>query len=449
GFAFRFSSFAFRFSMLRIFRGFGGADRHVRRQFLESLLRNPRHGQQILGALERSALRAKIDDRLRRHWPDPRQLLELLQRRRIQINRMRRQRLLRRHRRAGKHQSAYKDVNQYLQARRSTIPRHTAPTPESFCHFHPLQRHRLGRSFATGRLRLVPSNWDHLTKNRNDSQKRSPTAIAASLSQFDRLDLFDTKVKATAMHRQIRDRRTFFFGPPKNPVFSYSSRGSALRASNWSSSRNCVALSIPYFYVTEKYSLRLRLRAVADDYDLRVRGIEIAARRFENVAGLQRANFLAERFQIIFRQGVQIHTRKLREQAVLRRDAERKNAAQIIYRVGEFPFADRQRAQTVEFVKHFRKRGGNHVVAHRGVHAEVSVMTQRVQCTARAVCVTLLLANIRDQPRIERAAVNCIRENAAPPIGTLPRDRQIAEQNFGLHGPGQMHQMHGASAWAR
>src|SRR6185437_4082709 len=86
GFAFRFSSFAFRFSMLRIFRGFGGADRHVRRQFLESLLRNPRHGQQILGALERSALRAKIDDRLRRHWPDPRQLLELLQRRRIQIN---------------------------------------------------------------------------------------------------------------------------------------------------------------------------------------------------------------------------------------------------------------------------------------------------------------------------------------------------------------------------
>src|SRR6185437_12023783 len=241
GFAFRFSSFAFRFSMLRIFRGFGGADRHVRRQFLESLLRNPRHGQQILGALERSALRAKIDDRLRRHWPDPRQLLELLQRRRIQINRMRRQRLLRRHRRAGKHQSAYKDVNQYLQARRSTIPRHTAPTPESFCHFHPLQRHRLGRSFATGRLRLVPSNWDHLTKNRNDSQKRSPTAIAASLSQFDRLDLFDTKVKATAMHRQIRDRRTFFFGPPKNPVFSYSSRGSALRASNWSSSRNCGA----------------------------------------------------------------------------------------------------------------------------------------------------------------------------------------------------------------
>ena len=43
--------------------------------------------------------------------------------------------------------------------------------------------------------------------------------MAASLRQFDRLDLLDPMVKATAMHRQIRAKRNFFFGALKNRSF--------------------------------------------------------------------------------------------------------------------------------------------------------------------------------------------------------------------------------------
>ena len=78
----------------------------------------------------------------------------------------------------------------------------------------------------------------------------------------------------------------------------------------------------------KKRGLLADLRAVADENDLRVRGIEMAARGGEDIVGGERANSLAIRFEIVFGQLVEIDGRELAEQAVLRGDAERKNAGQ-------------------------------------------------------------------------------------------------------------------------
>ncbi len=73
-----------------------------------------------------------------------------------------------------------------------------------------------------------------------------------------------------ARNAQINASRNFLLGPPNNPVRSYNSRGSARRALKESLSGEFMAESIPHFYVTEQYRLRLDLGAVADDDHARV-----------------------------------------------------------------------------------------------------------------------------------------------------------------------------------
>src|SRR5215469_2629278 len=155
-----------------------------------------------------------------------------------------------------------------------------------------------------------------------------------------------------------------------------------------------MAESIPHYYVTEQYSLRFDVGAVADDDDAGVGRIEMAARSGQDVGGGEGADFVAESFEVIFRQAVEIYGGKLAEQAILRGDAERKSAGQIIDRVAEFRVADGKRAHAVEFVKDFGERGGDDFVAHGGVDAEIAGVAQRVESAARTVGVTFLFADI-------------------------------------------------------
>src|SRR5579863_3770190 len=72
-------------------------DGDVRTKFFEPHLRDAVNGKQVFDALERTALLAKLHDCLRRAWADSRQLLKLLERGCIHIDRLRRRLLLRAH----------------------------------------------------------------------------------------------------------------------------------------------------------------------------------------------------------------------------------------------------------------------------------------------------------------------------------------------------------------
>ena len=99
---------------------------------------------------------------------------------------------------------------------------------------------------------------------------------------------------------------------------------------------HCLFLRIVFGDFAEERGLLGDLRAVAHQDDLRVGGIEVAARRDENIVGSERVNFLAIRFQIILGQAIEVDGGKLAEQAILRRDAERKNSGQIAARAFQF-----------------------------------------------------------------------------------------------------------------
>ncbi len=83
------------------------------------------------------------------------------------------------------------------------------------------------------------------------------------------------------------------------------------------------------------------------------------------------------------------------------------------------------------------------------MHAEIAVLAQRLQAAARAVGVTLLLANIYHQARMKCAAINRIRQHQPEPIRIAAGDGHIAQQYLRLHAAGQMHQMNLAPKIAR
>src|SRR5579875_92801 len=200
---------------------------------------------------------------------------------------------------------------------------------------------------------------------------------------------------------------------------------------------------------TEKRSLRFDFGAVADNHNARVRRIEIAARGEQDIFRGERANCFAKGFEIIFRQMVQINGGKLAEQAILRGDAERKRAAQVIGGVFQFIFADGKRAHAVELVENFRERSRDDFVAHRGADGKVSGVAQRGNAAVRAVSVALLLANVGDEARIESAAVNRVGEHGAMPVRAPAIEREIADADFGLHRAGQMNKIHAAALGCR
>ncbi len=82
--------------------------------------------------------------------------------------------------------------------------------------------------------------------------------------------------------------------------------------------------------------LLLDLRAIADHDDLRVRRIEIFLRGIENIGGRKLQNTFAVSLEIIVREAFERGHGQLPGQAVLRGEAQRKNAGQIVARVGQF-----------------------------------------------------------------------------------------------------------------
>src|SRR5277367_1006099 len=166
------------------------------------------------------------------------------------------------------------------------------------------------------------------------------------------------------------------------------------------------SLGVVLDYRAEKGSLLADLSAVADEDDLRVRGIEMAARGGKNISSGERANFLAIGFEIALGQLIEIDRRKLAEEAILRGHAERENAGEVAAGAIEFFGSHRNGAHTVHFVEHFGERGGRNVVAYGGAHGEISLLAKRVDSAAGAIRVALLLPNVEDETRVKRSAEN-------------------------------------------
>ena len=97
-----------------------------------------------------------------------------------------------------------------------------------------------------------------------------------------------------------------------------------------------IALRIVFGDFAEEGGLLGDLRAVAYQNDLRVGGIEVAARGGQHIIGGERMNFLAIGFQMIFGQAVEINRGELTEQAVLRSNSQREHAGQIAARAFQF-----------------------------------------------------------------------------------------------------------------
>ena len=68
------------------------------------------------------------------------------------------------------------------------------------------------------------------------------------------------------------------------------------------------------------------LGRVADEDDLGVGGIEMAARRSEDIVGSEGVNLLSIGFEVITGQFIEIDGRELTEQTALRGNAERKHS---------------------------------------------------------------------------------------------------------------------------
>src|SRR5580704_14621885 len=109
---------------------------------------------------------------------------------------------------------------------------------------------------------------------------------------------------------------------------------------------------------------------------------------------------------MVLGQSVEINSRELAEEAVLRGNPQREYSGKVAARAFQFLGSNGQRTNTVHFVKYFGERSSGNVVAHSSVHAEISMLAERLQTAARAVGVAFLFADIDDQARMKCAAIN-------------------------------------------
>src|ERR1700675_1957920 len=139
-------------------------DGDVRTKFFEPRLRDAVNGEQVFNALEWAALLAKLHDCLRRARPDSRQLLELLERRRIHIDRLRRRFFLR----------ARQGNKQHTCGEKPAKKRECHRAPSSLDHANS-SRGRMRKPFSvsrpTGRSRT------EIYQGPNKCSKRLPLAI--------------------------------------------------------------------------------------------------------------------------------------------------------------------------------------------------------------------------------------------------------------------------------
>ena len=156
-------------------------------------------------------------------------------------------------------------------------------------------------------------------------------------------------------------------------------------------------MSVKNLEFTEEAGLRFDLTAIADHGDLHVRRVEVGASRGENIARSEGANFLAVCLEIVVRKFVERESGNLGEQATLGGQAHREDAGEIVLRVEEFALRDRNRTQLVNFVENFSKGGGDDLIANGGRDGEIAVLAERVDGTARAIGVALVLSDIHDQ----------------------------------------------------
>src|SRR5438132_10205734 len=71
------------------------------------------------------------------------------------------------------------------------------------------------------------------------------------------------------------------------------------------------------------------------------------------------------------------HGGELRQQALLRCQAQRKHAAQVILRIGQLRGWNRKGPQLVQFVENLCQRCGHNVVAYCRGHREKAVLAKR------------------------------------------------------------------------
>lgn len=153
-------------------------NRDVRPHLIELALRNSRDGQQVVHALERPALFAKFHNFLRSDWPDARQFLELAHRRRVQVDRMRRQFLFS----GGRKRKCQEQCRAAAQRKleQTSVTDHDS----QFHHFNQSSTHRLKNTqtrtaMAISKRRRIVVNGLPLTQLRHNNRAHAQTNSAA------------------------------------------------------------------------------------------------------------------------------------------------------------------------------------------------------------------------------------------------------------------------------
>src|SRR5262249_19291726 len=80
-----------------------------------------------------------------------------------------------------------------------------------------------------------------------------------------------------------------------------------------------------------------------------------------------------------------------------------------------------------------------------GRNRKIAILAKRVYRAARAVGVALVFADIHDQPRIERAPIEAVRQAKLDPIGMFARDGVSSAENLRLHRSGDMDEIDSAA----
>jgi hypothetical protein len=87
---------------------------------------------------------------------------------------------------------------------------------------------------------------------------------------------------------------------------------------------NAIPLRIVHFHFAEQRGLRFKLRAVANNYNLRVGGIKLFLRGIKNIRGSESQNAFTIGFQIVVRQTFQRCRGELPGKPILRCQPQRK-----------------------------------------------------------------------------------------------------------------------------
>ena len=136
-----------------------------------------------------------------------------------------------------------------------------------------------------------------------------------------------------------------------------------------------------------------------------------------------------ERFRIVLRQTEDVDVVQHVGQSVLRRRLNREDAAHVRFGALQLGAVAAFRTQLVDLFEDFGQRRAGHLVADvRSEPIEAGVGEAGHRGTRR-VGVALLLPDVADDPRVERAAVDGVGQRQLVPARIAPLDRDVAERD--------------------